>query len=383
MGEAQIECGFRVDSFRNLPCIAVSRSGPLLNVDSLHSYDYELPEALIAQFPAKERTAARLLVLDRQTSEIAHRHIGSFPEFLNAGDCLVFNNTKVIPAQLHGFRTETGGKWEGLFLEIDSSGNWLLMGQTRGKLQAEETLTIVNSPLTNSSAERLLLELIEKNDEGIWRARPQSDCDYLALLDRFGHVPLPHYIKRKEPHPDDVERYQTVFAKQPGAVAAPTAGLHFTNELLDNCKNRGIEIAELTLHVGIGTFRPISCEDLSQHVMHSERYEISQQTVDTIRQTKHAGKRVVAVGTTTVRTLESVARDGELQAGRGETDIFIRPSYEFQVIDGLLTNFHLPKSSLLVMVSAFAGRESTRKAYQSAIDERYRFFSYGDAMLIL
>ena len=352
-------------------------------LDSLHDYDYRLPEELIAQFPPQERSAARLLVFDRKTLEIEHCRVTSLPNFLNAGDCLVFNNTKVIPAQLNGFRTQTGGKWEGLFLKIDADGNWLLMGQTRGKLQAGETLTLCDNSFTNFTNERLLLELIEKNDEGIWRAHPQTDCDYLTLLDKFGHVPLPPYIKRKKYHPDDKERYQTVYAKQPGAIAAPTAGLHFSQELIESCKKKDIEIAEVTLHVGIGTFRPISCEDLAEHVMHTERFEIPRQTVDKIQKTKQAGRRTIAVGTTTVRTLESVASNGEVQAGHGNTDLFIRAPYKFQVVDGLLTNFHLPKSSLLVMVSAFAGRDAIRKAYQSAIDERYRFFSYGDAMLIL
>jgi S-adenosylmethionine:tRNA ribosyltransferase-isomerase len=349
--------------------------------DLVDSYDYELPDELIAREPAAARDASRLLTVDRTTGEIAHRQMREFPELLRPGDLLVLNETRVIAARLSGFRTATGGRWEGLYLGTTPDGVWRIIGQTRGKLRAGETLTLVASGNTESARE-LVLELLESRDEGEWVARPQSDRDALALLDEFGAVPLPPYIERAQPTALDRERYQTVYARQPGAIAAPTAGLHFTPELLEACLARGAEIARVTLHVGLGTFRPISVERLGEHRMHSEWCEVPVDTAAMIRQVREQGGRIIAVGTTTVRTLESAAATGEVGEWRGETDLFIRPPYRFRVVDGLLTNFHLPRSTLLVLVSTFAGRELIFRAYQEAVARRYRFYSYGDAMFV-
>ena len=344
-------------------------------------YDYSLPAELIASEPPPERESARLLVIDRQSGSIAHHHVSDLPGLLRGGDLLVRNNTRVIPARLTGSRTATGGRWEGLFLREESDGRWRILGQTRGRLLPGETLTLTPAEGDDGQT-RLVLNLDEKQEGGEWLARPQSQESAIALLDRFGAMPLPPYMHRAPRH-SDRERYQTTYAERPGAVAAPTAGLHFTPHLLEQCRSAGITAADVTLHVGIGTFRPISVERLDQHEMHSEWCELPEATVEAIRSTRDSGGRVVAVGTTSVRTLESVAATGELRPWQGETNLFIRPPYEFQVVDVMLTNFHLPKSTLLVLVSAFAGRELILQAYQKAIEKRYRFYSYGDAMLIL
>ncbi len=346
----------------------------------LASYDYELPPELIAEQPAAVRDAARLLTLDRASGEIGHRGIGDLPTLLRCGDVLVLNETRVIPARVGGVRTATGGRWEGLFLGATASGHWRLIGHTRGKLTAGETLTLhAASP---ESSQTLLLQLAESRDDGEWVAIPASDRGALDLLNEFGTVPLPPYIQRDSPTDSDRERYQTVYARTPGAVAAPTAGLHFTQPLLARCREQGVCLAYVTLHVGLGTFRPIAVERLSEHRMHSEWCELPPPTITAIQRAKQHGGRVIAVGTTTVRTLESVAAAGELRPWCGETDLFIRPPYRFRVVDALLTNFHVPRSTLLVLVSAFAGREQVLRAYRAAIAERYRFYSYGDAMLI-
>jgi S-adenosylmethionine:tRNA ribosyltransferase-isomerase len=321
-------------------------------------------------------------VIDRRTGTIQHRIINELPQLLNRGDSLIFNDTRVVPARLFGQRKETGGRWEGLFLETTPAGDWRLLGQTRGKLRPGEFLEIypARSP---QWPERLLLRLITRDEEGIWTARPLDDCSPYETLERFGTVPLPPYMEREHPDQNDFERYQTVYARQPGSVAAPTAGLHFTPELLEQCDARGINRGFVTLHVGIGTFRPISVDRLSDHRMHHEWCEVPAAAATLVKETHESGHRVIAVGTTSTRTLESAAQQGATQEWRGSTNLFIRPPYEFRAIDALLTNFHLPRSTLLVLVSTLAGRELIRRAYAEAIVERYRFFSYGDAMLIV
>jgi S-adenosylmethionine:tRNA ribosyltransferase-isomerase len=360
-------------------------------MDELAAYDYELPPELIATEPLPRRDAARLLVVDRSTGRLEHRNVGDLPEILRSGDRLVLNDTRVVPARLFGTRKATGGKWEGLFLETDAAGHWRLIGHSGGKLQAGETLAIVPAHRPESPA-RLELTLLECDAEGIWTAAPASaptsattsvDRSAVALLEEFGTVPLPPYIRRKLGAGVDWERYQTTFAQRPGAVAAPTAGLHFTPELLERCDRRGIPRTFVTLHVGIGTFRPISVERLSEHTMHAEWCELSSAAAATLNETRAAGGRIVAVGTTSVRTLETAFRDGQFAPWSGPTRIFIRPPYQFGGVDCLLTNFHLPRSTLFVLVSALAGLDLIQRAYAEAVRERYRFYSYGDAMLIL
>jgi S-adenosylmethionine:tRNA ribosyltransferase-isomerase len=351
-------------------------------MDQLSNYDYELPENLIAGEPLARRDESRLLTLNRRTGEIGHQTVRDLPRLLDPGDCLVLNDTQVIPARLLGRRIATGGRWEGLYLATTETGAWKLIVQTRGKLQVGERLAIV--PAQDAACgEELLLTLLDREPGGIWVADVAIRADALKLLQRFGTLPLPPYLHRKLATETDWQRYQTTYARRPGAVAAPTAGLHFTPELLAACRRRGISQAYVTLHVGIGTFRPISVENLSEHHMHAEWCEVPATTSELLKQTREAGGRIIAVGTTTVRTLESAARFGSNCPWSGETDLFIRPPYEFQAVDGLLTNFHLPKSTLLVLISAFAGTELIKKSYAAAIQEKYRFYSYGDAMLIL
>jgi S-adenosylmethionine:tRNA ribosyltransferase-isomerase len=349
------------------------------SMSELDRYDYELPKHLIAQQPVMSRVDARLLVVDRKRNALEHKYIRDLPEILQPGDCLVLNETKVVPARLVGYRTQTGGRWEGLFLEAQSQGFWLILGHTRGKLTVGETITLVNA----RGVDDIELVLISKDEEGNWIVKPSSSEDPYALLERVGRIPLPPYIREGEMTESDREHYQTVFARVPGSVAAPTAGLHFNKSLLEKFKGRGVSIVYLTLHVGLGTFRPISAETLAEHKMHSEWGAIDHNAIETIRETKKRGGRTVAVGTTTVRLLETAASDGVLRAFRGSTDLFIRPPYEFRAVDAMLTNFHLPKTTLLILVRTFGGDELIRRAYQEAITEQYRFYSYGDAMIIL
>jgi len=363
---------------------------------AISSYDYVLPPELIAAAPLAERDASRLLVVHRATQSMTHASFRDLPNYLQAGDLLVVNETRVVPAKLKGVRAATGGKWEGLFLGIEGADRWRLIGHARGKLKPGEELHLfpAESP---ESPERLRLILREQRREGEWLVEPVAPesfqpapsnrddpwAEVQPLLDHFGTVPLPPYIERTSTVPEDHERYQTTYAKNPGAIAAPTAGLHFTPEIFEACRTRGVDVAKLTLHVGIGTFRPVSVERLDDHVMHFESGEVPASTVEAIERTRQRGGRVIAVGTTAVRTLESVASSGPLRPWSGETNLFIRPPYQFQVVDALVTNFHLPKSTLLVLVSALAGRDLMLEAYRQAIVERYRFFSYGDAMLIV
>tara|TARA_R110002111_G_scaffold18931_2_gene46266 strand:- start:104175 stop:105230 length:1056 start_codon:yes stop_codon:yes gene_type:complete len=348
----------------------------------LSAFDYELPPELIATEPSQKRDQSRLLVLDRQTRTISHSSISELPRFLNPGDSLVLNDTRVLSARLFGVRKSTGGKWEGLYLGSNASGQWKLMSKTRGKLVPGETIELQPAH-QRAEVKQISLQLQSKDAEGYWTATVLSDEDHHGLLEYFGTMPLPPYMRRELATAEDWERYQTVYANQPGAVAAPTAGLHFTPELLERCTQTGIGIAKVTLHVGIGTFKPISAQTLEEHQMHSEWCELSEDSAGLLNATRQKGGRIVCVGTTSVRTLESVAKQGPLKAWSGETDIFIYPPYQFQAVDCLLTNFHLPKSTLLVLVSAFAGTEFIREAYEKAVEEKYRFYSYGDAMLIL
>ncbi len=351
-------------------------------LDDIQAYHYDLPEKLIASQPAEKRTDARLMVVNRDKGSIEHHTICDLPRFFNAGDCLVLNNTRVVPAKLIGERTATGGRWEGLFLRADDKNRWLLMGQTRGKLKPGEQISIL--PAHDSESEnRLLLNLIERDENGVWTAEPESDEHFVTLLEQFGTVPLPPYIKRTLASREDWERYQTVYSSVPGAVAAPTAGLHFTPELIDQCTEKGVKKEYVTLHVGMGTFKPVTVSKLDDHIMHSEWCQLPEETAKIIQSTKDNNGRVIAVGTTSVRTLESACRK-ELNGGwSGETDLFIRPPYSFQSVDVMLTNFHLPLSTLLVLVCTFAGYELMMQAYKEAIKNEYRFFSYGDAMLII
>ncbi len=346
----------------------------------IDEYDYELPAELIAQEPLACRTDARLLVVDRVRGTCEHRRVRDLPEILRPGDCLAFNDTKVVPARLVGRRDRTGGRWQGLFLGAAPTGEWSVLGKTRGKLELGERIVLVDG----AGRDAFNLVVLAKLDGGRWSVRPEASEPWPDLLERAGHVPLPPYIRGGESRPADRGNYQTVFARHPGAVAAPTAGLHFTPELLDELLRFGVGQTHVTLHVGIGTFRPVTAERLEDHAMHSEWARIEAEVAGRLASCRQAGGRIVAVGTTVVRTLESaMAARGGREGWEGETNLFIRPPYRFQAIDALLTNFHLPKSTLLVLVRTFGGDELLKQAYAEAIRERYRFFSYGDAMLIL
>ncbi|PHS09989.1 MAG: tRNA preQ1(34) S-adenosylmethionine ribosyltransferase-isomerase QueA [Blastopirellula sp.] len=345
----------------------------------IDTYDYTLPKELIAQQPLKKRPDARLLVVNRTAQSIEHRHIRDLPEILRPTDHLISNDTRVVPARIVGKRTDTGGRWQGLYLESDSDGNWKILSKTRGKLTPGETVTLQDREANNDVKLKLLIKL----DNGMWIAKPESMEGPLDILERVGRIPLPHYIRDGEMLPDDWVDYQTVFARQPGAVAAPTAGLHFTKTLLAELEALGIQRDSVTLHVGIGTFKPVAVETLEEHNMHTEWGDLSESVANKIQATKAAGGRIISVGTTSARVLETAAKDGSIAAWQGDTNLFIRPGFEFHAIDGLLTNFHLPKSTLLVLVRTFGGDDLIKEAYQEAIREEYRFFSYGDAMLIL
>jgi len=349
----------------------------------VRQFDFTLPRELVAQEPPSERTAARLLALDRQTGAIAHTSIAALPELLRAGDLIVVNNTRVFPARLLGRRVPSGGAVECLLICKGSDPRhpvvWQALMHPGQKLKPGARVVFEgDKKLHGEVLERLFFgrRLIRLwTDDG-------SDVD--AAIDAIGHVPLPPYIDRPDA-PSDRERYQTVFARTRGSVAAPTAGLHFTPALLDALRARGVERAEITLHVGYGTFQPVRMEKVEDHRLEAEGYQISEEAAAAIERARNAGRRIIAVGTTTTRTLESVARasHGAIVSGAGSSDLFIYPGFEFRVVSGLLTNFHLPQSSLLMLVSAFAGLDRVLNAYHAAIAERYRFYSYGDAMLIL
>ena len=348
--------------------------------------DYDLPAELIAQQPLEHRPDARLMVIRRADGAIDHHHVRDLPRILRPGDRLVLNDTKVIPAQLRGTRVTTGGRWQGLYLGVNAQGDWRLVCKTRGHLHPPEQITLID----RNGKTGVKLWLLEQQAEGIWLARPEGDRPALEVLNEVGHVPLPPYIRKGRSVDSDIVDYQTVFARAPGAVAAPTAGLHFTKDLLRALEQSGIGLSAVTLHVGMGTFRPITVEDVSQHPMHFEWGELDDVAATELTRTRGSSGRNIAVGTTVTRVLESAAaeqgihgRAQPLQTWRGDTDLFIRPPYEFRVVDGLLTNFHFPRTTLLLLVQAFGGTELIRHAYETAIKEEYRFYSYGDAMLIL
>lgn len=335
-------------------------------------FDYDLPQALIAQTPCARRDASRLLVLDRQTGVLAHRRFYEVGAYLRPGDVLIFNDTRVIPARLVGAKAETGGKVEVFLLRRKEGDAWEALVKPGKKARPGTVIAF---------GESLRCEVLAPTEFGGRIVRFSYEGIFEEILDRLGQTPLPPYIKETLA---DKERYQTVYARERGSAAAPTAGLHFTQALLGDLKAAGVELGFLTLHVGLGTFRPVQVEEIESHVMHSEYYQVPPETAALVNAAKAKGRRVVAVGTTAIRTLESAAQTGGgIAAASGWTDIFIYPGYDFKVVDAMLTNFHLPKSTLLMLISAFAGREKILAAYEAAIAERYRFFSFGDAMLIV
>lgn len=339
----------------------------------LSDYFYELPEELIAQDPLSKRDESRLLVLNRKTGEVQHKFFKNIVEFLKPNDCLVINNTRVIPARLLGKKEKTEGKIEIFLLNNLGNDMWETLAKPGKK-------AIPGSRFVFGDKEQLIAEVVEVKEDGNRIVKFFYEGVFQSVLDEVGTVPLPPYIHKKL---EDGERYQTVYSKIKGSSAAPTAGLHFTKELLGEIKEKGISVAELTLHVGLGTFRPVKEENILDHKMHSEWYKIDQDACDKINNARKNGGRVIAVGTTSCRVLESVAEKGkDICPKEGNTDIFIYPGYEFKILDGLITNFHLPESTLIMLVSAFAGYENTMNAYKIAVNEKYRFFSFGDAMFI-
>ena len=341
---------------------------------NIEDFNFDLPETLIAQTPLEHRSESRLLVIDKTKQTMTDKHFFDIIDELNSGDTLVLNNTRVLPARLHGQKADTGGHIELLLLKNTVDDTWEVLAKPAKKLKNGTMITFGDGRLTATVVDDSL-------DHGGRIVTFNYDGIFLEVLESLGEMPLPPYIHEKLA---DQGRYQTVYAKENGSAAAPTAGLHFTDDLLAQIKAKGVNIAWVTLHVGLGTFCPVSVDNIEEHDMHSEFYILPQETADIINETKAAGKRVIAVGTTSIRTLESVAKkfDGQVQADSDWTNIFIKPGYQFQVVDAFSTNFHLPKSTLVMLVSAFAGREFVLSAYQHAIDEHYRFFSFGDAMFV-
>jgi len=337
-------------------------------------FDYDLPDELIAQTPLKKRDASKLLVMDKQTGEIQHETFHNLLDYLSEGDTLVLNNTKVIPARLFGIKKDTGAKIELLLLKEEGEHLWEALVKPAKRLKKGTMIDFGDGRLIGVCEEELV--------EGRRKIRFEFTGIFNEILDELGEMPLPPYIQEQLAEKD---RYQTVYAKHSGSAAAPTAGLHFTNEMLEKLSEHQIKITYVTLHVGLGTFRPVSVDYVEDHTMHSEFYQISDETAHLLNETKKQGGRVIAVGTTSARTLETITRDhqGEFVAASGWTDIFIYPGYTFQAVDGLLTNFHLPKSTLVMLVSALAGRDQILHAYKEAVEHKYRFFSFGDAMLLI
>ena len=344
-------------------------------------FDFDLPPDLIAQHPPLQRGDSRLLQLNRQNGQCAHRKFTNLPDLLQAGDVLVLNNTRVLPARLRGQRTGGGAAVECLLLTARFRNQWWALLRPGKRFPSGSTFTLLNR---SAEPTQIQAEVQEKNPEGHALLQFTGTEDIEAELPSLGEMPLPPYIERGafENDPEDAARYQTVYAQAAGSVAAPTAGLHFTDSILEAIQDRGVTLAELTLHVGLGTFAPVKAERVTEHAMHTEHFSLPAETVSAIKEAKATGGRVIAVGTTSTRVLESAAAKGPLRAMDGSTDIFIYPPHPFRVVDGLITNFHLPCSTLLMLVSAFAGREAVLAAYLEAVREKYRFFSYGDAMFI-
>lgn len=334
---------------------------------------YDLPKELIAQTPVEPRDSSRLLVLDRKNGEITHKRFYDIADYLNEGDLIVANDSRVLPARIYGIKDKTGARVEFLLLKQISGNRWETLCKPGKKAREGAKFSFGDGLLTAT--------VHEVKDDG--NRIVDFDCDenFFSTLDKIGQMPLPPYITEEL---KDKERYQTIYSHELGSAAAPTAGLHFTEELMDKLRAKGVNIAYVTLHVGLGTFRPVKVDDVTKHKMHSEHYEIPKQTAELIKKTKQNGGRVIAIGTTSCRTLESVAAEhGEIIPCEGFTDIFIYPGFEFKVLDGLVTNFHLPESTLIMLVSAFAGYDNIMNAYKTAVEKRYRFFSFGDAMVIL
>ena len=340
---------------------------------NVEEFDYDLPESLIAQPPLKDRDQSRLLVLGRNSGNIEHKHFKDVINYLETGDTLVLNDTRVMPARLFGLKEETGAKVEMLMLTRIENNDWEVLLKPAKRIKVGNKLSFGEG--------KIIAECIEELDQGGRIMRLHYEGILEERLNELGEMPLPPYIKERL---DDPDRYQTVYVKESGSAAAPTAGLHFTDELLDEIRAKGINIAFITLHVGLGTFRPVSVEDINDHEMHSEYYQMTQETANLLNQTKKEGHRIISVGTTSTRTLETIRRDyNEFVAVSGWTDIFIYPGFTYKAIDGLITNFHLPKSTLVMLVSAFSSRENILNAYKEAVKLEYRFFSFGDAMLII
>ncbi len=345
-----------------------------MNILKVDLFDFHLPEELIAQTPLEQRDASRLMVLNKETGSVKHHMFHDLLDYVQEGDCLVLNDTRVLPARLFGTKEDTGANIEVLLLKQTQGDTWETLVKPAKRVKEGTVISFGDGRLTAVCKETSDQggRLLEFNYEGI----------FYEVLEQLGEMPLPPYIKERL---DDQERYQTVFAREQGSAAAPTAGLHFTEEMLEQLKKKGVHIAFLTLHVGLGTFRPVSVDDLEEHDMHSEFYQVSEGTAALLNSVREKGGRIISVGTTSTRTLETIATEhnGKFVASSGWTNIFIFPGYEFKAIDGMITNFHLPKSTLIMLVSALAGRENVISAYEQAVAEKYRFFSFGDAMLIL
>lgn len=338
----------------------------------LNIFDYHLPKERIAQEPLFPRDKSRMLYLPKMEGDIKHTTFRHFPDYLKPGDLLVFNNTRVIPARLLGFKEGTGGKVECFLLHQTNQNSWACLLKPGRRLSKGTPLIFAEGKLKGVVGEDI--------EDGVKEVLFHWEGEFWSLLNEIGHIPLPPYIHELL---QDPERYQTIYGKYPGSVAAPTAGLHFTPKVLSEIEKKGVESVEVLLHVGLGTFRPVEAENIIDHKMHQEYFEISNEAAEKINRAKEMGGRVIAIGTTSVRTIESMTHNNLVKAGKGWTDIFIYPGYEFKILDGLLTNFHLPKSTLLMLVSALAGRERVLDAYQEAVEQKYRFFSFGDAMLVL
>ncbi|UOQ86132.1 tRNA preQ1(34) S-adenosylmethionine ribosyltransferase-isomerase QueA [Gracilibacillus salinarum] len=341
---------------------------------NIEDFDFDLPEELIAQTPLQDRASSRLMVLNREERSITHHHFYDIADFLEKGDCLVLNNTKVLPARLYGIKQDTGAKVEVLLLTQMEDNDWEVLVKPAKKIKVGSTIVFGDGQLKATC--------IDTKEHGGRILRLEYEGILYEVLDELGEMPLPPYIKEQL---DEKDRYQTVYAREQGSAAAPTAGLHFTKELLGEIEQKGIEIAFITLHVGLGTFRPVSVDNVEEHEMHAEFYQMTEATANQLNAVKQRGGRIISVGTTSTRTLETIARDtnGLFEERNGWTDIFIYPPYQFKAIDGLITNFHLPKSTLIMLVSALSDRDFILEAYNKAVAERYRFFSFGDAMLIM